>query len=81
MPTGDRVQVRKDQHGDQHQGIGWDADSVDLSHVEALGSIAVFDGFLTERREGKGADQRVFQKSFRRRTKLTKKRMNHPFES
>jgi hypothetical protein len=51
MPTSDRVQVRKDQHGDQHQGIGWDADSVDLGHVEALGSIAVLDGFLSERRE------------------------------
>jgi hypothetical protein len=51
MPTSDRVQVRKHQHGDQHQGIGWDADSVDLGHVEALGPIAVLDGFLSGRRE------------------------------
>lgn len=51
MPTSDRVQVRKDQHGDQHQGVRWDADSVYLGYVEALGSIAVLNGFLSGRRE------------------------------
>ena len=51
MPTSDRVQICKNQHGDQHQGVGWDADSVDLGHVEALGPITILDGFLVERKE------------------------------
>jgi hypothetical protein len=46
MPTGNSVEVRKDQHGDQHESVGGNADRIDLGNVEPFLSLGVENGFL-----------------------------------
>jgi len=50
MPTGNSVEVRKDQHGHQHESVGGNADRVDLGDVESFLPLGIENRFLrTER--------------------------------
>ena len=46
MPTGNSVEVCKDQHGHQHESVGGNADRIDLGDVESFLSLGIEDGFL-----------------------------------
>jgi hypothetical protein len=79
MPTSNSVEVRKDQHGDQHEGVGGNADRIDLGNVEAFLSLGVENRFLRACRGSRLVIKAGQAQA--RNVRLTRKRMNQPFES